>query len=237
MIKHTVRRVVLILLASLAALSIQAAEKHPFGIEDMAALHSARPIAVAPDGDTILYGVSFGGAKGPTNREWHLIAADGSNARKLTLPDRFTPSGFMKDGVALYGRLEVERRSQLAIVPLATGKPTITIALQSGIRSASISPDGSRFALLADPRSPDPLAATRTVVESDETSLYVVNCDGSNGSWWCPGLNNISEIAWSADGSTIGLTRMWTARRITRFGRVGPTRIAWRSSVGAPGDS
>ncbi|MCX6575454.1 MAG: prolyl oligopeptidase family serine peptidase [Candidatus Aminicenantes bacterium] len=205
MIKHTVRRVVLILLASLAALSIQAAEKHPFGIEDMAALRSARPIAVVPDGDTILYGVSFGGAKGPTNREWHLIAADGSNARKLTLPDRFTPSGFMKDGAALYGMLGVERRSQLAIVPLATGKPTITIALQSGIRSASISPDGSRFALLADPRSPDPLAATRTVVESDETSLYVVNCDGSNGSWWCPSLKNISEIAWSADSSKIAV--------------------------------
>ena len=205
MIKHTVRRLVLILLASLAALSIQAAEKHPFGIEDMAALRSARPIAIAPDGDTILYRVDFGGAKGPTNREWHLIAADGSNARKLTLPDRFSPSGFMKDGAALYGTLEVERRSQLAIVPLATGKPMITIALQSGIRSASISPDGSRFALLADPRPPDPLAATRTVIESDENSLYVVNCDGSNGSWWCPGLKNITEVAWSADGSRIAV--------------------------------
>ena len=205
MMKQTERRLVLILLASLAALSVQAAEKHPFGIEDMAALRSARPIAVAPDGDTILYGVSFGGAKGPTSREWHLIAADGSKARKLTLPDHFTPSGFMKDGAALYGLLEVERRSQLAIVPLATGKPMMTIALQSGIRSAYISPEGSRFALLADPRPPDPLATTRTVVESDETSLYVVNGDGSDGSWWCPNLKNISEIAWSADGSTIAV--------------------------------
>jgi dipeptidyl aminopeptidase/acylaminoacyl peptidase len=205
MTKQTMRRLVLILLASLAALSIQAAEKHPFSAEDMAALRSARPIAVGPDGDTILYRVDFGGAKGPTNREWHLIAADGSNRRKLTLPDRFTPSGFMKDGAALYGALEVERRSQLAIVPLAPGKPMITIALQSGIRSASISPDGSRFALLADPRPPDPLAATRTVVESDQISLYVVNCDGSNGSWWCPSLKNISEIAWAADNSKIAV--------------------------------
>jgi Tol biopolymer transport system component len=203
--KHTVYIVVLALLVSLAAVFIQAAEKHPFGAEDMAALRSAYPIAISPDGETILYGVSFGGPKGPTNREWHLVAVDGSNAHKLTLPDRFTPSGFMKDGSALYGTLGVERRTQLAIVPLATGKPTIIISLQSGIRSASISPDGTRFALLADPRPPDPLAETRTVVEGDENSLYVVNNDGSNGSWWCPGIKNISEIAWSADSATIAV--------------------------------
>jgi dipeptidyl aminopeptidase/acylaminoacyl peptidase len=203
--KHTVRIVVLALLVSLAAVFIQAAEKHPFGAEDMAALRSAHPIAISPDGETILYGVSFGGPKGPTNREWHLVAVDGSNARKLTLPDRFTPSGFMKDGTAIYGTLGVERRTQLAIVPLATGKPMIIISLQSGIRSTSISPDGTRFALLADARPPDPLAETRTVVESDENSLYVVNCDGSNGSWWCPGIKNIADIAWSVDSSMIAV--------------------------------
>jgi dipeptidyl aminopeptidase/acylaminoacyl peptidase len=203
MYKQTLRIVVFALCASLASVFIQASEKHPFGTEDMAALRSARPVAVASDGETILYGVTFGGPKGPTNHEWHLMAADGSNSRKLTLPDHFTPSGFMKDGGSLYGQLEVEHRSQLAIVPLATGKPTVIIALQSGISSAVISPDGSRFALLADPRSPDPLAETRKVVESDETSLYVVNGDGANGSWWCPGLKNITAVAWAADGSRI----------------------------------
>lgn len=203
MYKQTLRIVVFALCAGLASVFIQASEKHPFGTEDMAALRSARPVAVASDGETILYGVTFGGPKGPTNHEWYLMAADGSNSRKLTLPDHFTPSGFMKDGGSLYGQLEVEHRSQLAIVPLATGKPTVIIALQSGIRSAVISPDGSRFALLADPRSPDPLADTRKVVESDENSLYVVNGDGSNGSWWCPGLKSISAVAWSADSSMI----------------------------------
>lgn len=182
------------LLTVLIALFLQAAEKHPFGLDDMATLRSARALAVAPDGETILYEVVFGGAKGPTNREWHLIAADGSNERKLALPDHFSPLGFMKDGVSLYGRLEVERRSQLAIVPLATDKPTIIISLKSGMLSAVLSPDGSRFALLADPRPPDPLADTRSVVESDENSLYVVNSDGSDGAWWCPELKNISRL-------------------------------------------
>ena len=200
---HSGRFVVFVLLASLSAISIQAVEKHPFGIDDTAALRSASAIAVAADGETILYEVNFGAPKGPTNHEWYLIAADGTNARKLALPDHFTPSDFMKDGSALYGTLEVEHQNQLAIVPLATGKPTIIIALKSGIGSLKISPDGSRFALLADPRPPDPLAGTRTVVENDETSLYVVNSDGSGGGWWCPELKNISDLSWSPDGSKI----------------------------------
>jgi len=203
--KQAIRIVVLALFASLSAVLIQAAEKHPFGLEDVAALRSARPVAVSPDGETILYEVSFGGAKGRTNREWHLIVADGTHERKLTLPEHFTPLGFMKDGASLYGALEVENKSQLAIVPLETDKPMFIIALKTGVRFATISPDGSRFALLADPRPPDPLVATRTVIESDMTSLYVVNCDGSNGRWWCPGLTSITSLAWSADSSTIAV--------------------------------
>ena len=202
--KQIIFIIVLALFAGLTT-SIQAAEKHPFGKEDMAALRSARPVAVSPDGETILYEVAFGGTKGRTNHEWHLIAAAGTNDRKLTLPERFSPFGFMKDGASLYGMLEVEKKSQLAIVPLDSDKPTVIIALKSGIREAAVSPDGSRFALLADPRPPDPLADTRAVVESDKTSLYVVNCDGSDGGWWCPALTNIMSMAWSADASAIAV--------------------------------
>lgn len=197
--------IALAVFTALTVSSIPAGEKHPFGLEDLAALRSARPVAVSPDGETILYEVSFGGSKGRTNREWRLIAPDGSNDRKLTLPEHFVPLGFMEDGVSLYGTHEVENKSQLAVVPLDMDKPTVIIALKTGIRFATISPDGSRFALLADPRLPDSLVDTRTVVESDKTSLYVVNRDGSNGSWWCPGLTSITSLAWSADSSTIAL--------------------------------
>jgi dipeptidyl aminopeptidase/acylaminoacyl peptidase len=196
---------VLALFAGLSCRSMQAAEKHPFGVEDMTALRSARPVAVSPDGETILYEVSFGGAKGRSNREWHMISADGSNERKLTLPEHFAPLGFMKDGASLYGMLEVEKKGQLAVVPLDADKPTIIIALKNGIGFATISPDGSRFALLADPRPPDLLAEIRTVVESDQTSLYIVDRDGSHGSWWCPNITNIAGLAWSADSSTIAV--------------------------------
>jgi dipeptidyl aminopeptidase/acylaminoacyl peptidase len=203
--KQVICVMALALFAAFNAAPIQAAEKHPFGIEDLTVLRSARPAAVSPDGGSVLYEVAFGGKKGRTNREWRLIAADGSNDRKLSLPEHFFPAGFMKDGASLYGTYEVEKKSQLAVVPLDAEKATVIIALKNGIRSATISPDGSRFALLADPRPLDSQADTRTVVESDKASLYVVNRDGSNGGWWCPGITNITSLAWSADGSTIAV--------------------------------
>jgi dipeptidyl aminopeptidase/acylaminoacyl peptidase len=203
--KQAIRIMVLASLISLSAASVEATEKHPFGIDDMCSLRSARPIAVSPDGGTILYEVSFGGSKGRTNREWHMISADGLNGRKLTLPEHFAPLGYMKDGASLYGMMDVEKKGQLAVVPFDANKPTVIIALKNGIGFAAISPAGSRFALLADPRPLDPLAETRTVVESDQTSLYVVDHDGGNGSWWCPNIANIAGLAWSADSSKIAV--------------------------------
>lgn len=185
--------------------SVLAANKHPFGLDDYSSLRSARAIAVSPDGATVLYQVSWNGDKGPTKHEWHLIGADGANHRKLDLPESFEPAGFTKDGDALYGTYQVDKTSQLGIIPLGEGKPTKTVALGSGIKYALLSPDGNRFAILADSHQKNPLAEVRTVVESGQTSLYVLSGDGSNGEWWCPDLKDISTIAWSADASQIAV--------------------------------
>jgi dipeptidyl aminopeptidase/acylaminoacyl peptidase len=205
--------VALAVLASLAgatATRVLAADKHPFGIDDYSALRSARAVAVSPDGKTILYQVSFDGTTGPADkREWRLMDASGENSRKLELPENFEPSGFSKEGGALYGVYPVAKLGQLAIVPLAEGKPTQILALPSGIRSAIISPDGARFAVLADPRKKDPLAEVHTVVQNDETSLYIVGVNGTEGGWWCPALKDITDIAWSPDGSQIAVVTQW----------------------------
>jgi dipeptidyl aminopeptidase/acylaminoacyl peptidase len=189
---------------------VAAADKHPFNTDDYAAIHRARAVAVSPDGKTILYQVLFDGATGPVNKhDWHLIDVSGENARKLDLPEHFEPSGFTKDGNALYGIEPVAQVPQLAVVPLAEGSPTQILALPSGIHSVTISPDGLRFAVLADPRKKDPLAQVRTVVENDETSLYVVGANGAGGGWWCPTLKDITDIAWSPDGSQIAVVTQW----------------------------
>ena len=76
-----------------------------------------------------------------------------------------------------------------------------------------ISPDGVRFAVLADPRKPDPLSVVHTVVENDETSLYVVGANGTDAGWWCPTLEDITDVAWSLDGSQIAVISQWPKLR------------------------
>ncbi len=116
-----------VLLAAMAAIAgaARAADKHPFNFDDYTALHRAVPVAVSPDGKTILYAVSFEGTKGPEKHEWRLIGIAGDGERKLDLPEKFQPAGFTKDGAALYGIFEVDGKGQLAIVPLAPDKATL----------------------------------------------------------------------------------------------------------------
>jgi len=182
-----------------------AADKHPFGLDDYSALRHANASAVSPDGATILYAVAWNGDKGPVKHEWHLIGTDGSNPRKFDVPESFEPGGFTRDGGSLYGTYEVNKTSQLGIIPLGEDKPTKSLAVGSGVRSAQLSPDGTHFAILADPRKKDALAEVRTVVEEGQTSLYVAGAGDFNGSWWCPDLKNIASIAWSPDASQIAV--------------------------------
>jgi dipeptidyl aminopeptidase/acylaminoacyl peptidase len=188
-------------------------DQHPFSWDDYAALRSARAISVSPDGKTVLYEVSFDGDKGPTKHEWRLIDNSGENSRKLTLPEAFEPSGFTKDGAALFGFYEVDKKRQLGIVPLSGAMPTRIIALTNGVRQISMSPDGNRFAITADPRPIDPLADVRHVIENDVASIYVASEDGSGGSWWCSDLKDVAALAWSADSLQLAV--------VTQFQKIG----------------
>ena len=187
--------------------------RHPFTFDDAATLHSAASVAVSPDGKSVLYRVRFGGAKGPDNTEWHLIAIAGGESRKISVPEKFRPAGFTRDGAALYGTYEVNKMAQLATLELAppntaaaaAATPVPLTALPRGVHSSMISPDGSHYAILADPRLPDPLAEVHTVIENEPSSLYVIGADGAGGAWWCPTLKDVNDIAWSPDGASIAV--------------------------------
>jgi len=190
----------------------------PFTAKDWAGLHSAHAAAVSVNG-TILYSVTYGAEKGPTHTDWWTIGSDGNSARKLDVPDGFHPMGFTRDGQGLYGGWKVNDHQQFAIFALKDGKiapsPSTVVVLPRGVGSASPSPDGKRFAMTADPREPDPLDNTRHVQENEETSLYVVNADGTGGAWWCKDLKYISgtitvgggasAAAWSADSNSLAV--------------------------------
>jgi dipeptidyl aminopeptidase/acylaminoacyl peptidase len=196
-------------------LAVAQITRHPLTFDDAATLRHADAIAISPDGKTLLYRVRFGGTKGPDTTEWKLMPVAGGDSRPLSIPEKFTPAGFTRDGTALYGMYEVGKMAQLATLQLASANtaaaagamPVPLTALPRGIHSALISPDGSRYALLADPRLPDPLDDVHTVIEAGATSLYVINADGTGGAWWCPTLRDIAEegLAWSRDGASFAV--------------------------------
>jgi dienelactone hydrolase len=200
-----------------ASAQTSAAAKHAFTPHDWASLHSAGVTAVSPDG-TILYVVTFGGERGTTHQEWWTIAHDGSHATKLDLPEGFSPMGFTRDGHGLYGAWKVNGERQLAMFAVHEGKaatvPATVVLLPRGIDAALPNPQGTAFAIVADPRTPDPLNDVRHVQGPDESSIYMVKSDGTGGQWWCPSLKGVSggvtgggsgAIAWSADGQSLAV--------------------------------
>jgi dipeptidyl aminopeptidase/acylaminoacyl peptidase len=205
--------ITILFVSSLATSPAQTTSKHPFAAEDWSILHSAEPQAISVDGQSILYSVNHGAAKGPTQHEWWTIRPDGTHAQKLDLPADFHPEGFTRDASALYGSFKINNQMQFAVFALkglsATATPQTAVFLPNGIEAAKASPDGVRYAILANPRPHDPEEGVHTVVEPSETSLYVVNADGTQGQWWCPGLKMISgspaSLAWSGDSSSLAV--------------------------------
>ena len=188
---------------SLGAAPLLAADKRPFASSDFTSLRSAMPVAISPDGKAILFDVRFFGDKGAAKDEWHTVAATGGDALKLDLPEKFTPSGYTRDG-ALFGEFRIDDQTQLAIVPVIPGKPTVIFTLPRGSRGAAISPDGAKIAVLSDPRAKD-THDQHNVVENDEASLYVFDIHSNGGAWWCPDLRTISDFAWSKDSRRLAV--------------------------------
>jgi len=180
--------------------------KHAFSLEDWAALPTAAPKAVSPDGNWILYSVMHGASKGPFVFELRLMHPDGSGNRRIELPDNFDLRGFTVDG-RLFGSFRAKSGPEIAVFSLSSlgkdGTPEVEIKLPAGAQNATVSPDGRRLALTLDPRPADPLAAVHTVVRADESSLYVVNMDGTDGGWWQKQLKNVGQIVWSPDSSRV----------------------------------
>ena len=207
------------LVISMAAVAAggQGAGRHAYTVHDWAAARSASPVAVSPDGATILYRVGYGAESGDGGHEFWFVHPDGSGAVKLELPDGFSPAGFMAAGGALYGSWTVNGQGQLAVFAMsgekAAAAPSMVVALPRGEEGILPSPDGTRFAVIADPRAPDALEAVRTIVEPEQASLYVVRADGTGGAWECAAVHGLAggegssdlPIAWSPDGASVAM--------------------------------
>ena len=141
--------------------------------------------------------------KGPPSTNGTRSQPAGGGDLKLDLPEKFTPSGFTRDG-ALFGEYRIDDQTQLAIVPITSGKPTVIFTLPRGSRAPAISPDGAKIAVLSDSRAKDK-HDQHNVVENDEASLYVFDLHSQGGAWWCQELRAISDFAWSKDSSRLAV--------------------------------
>ncbi len=203
-IRHRVHWIVgALVFCSLSTAPLLAADKRPFASSDFTSLRSATPIAISPDGKAILFDVHWFDEKGPAKHEWRTVPAAGGDAVKLDLPEKFKPSGYTRDG-ALFGEYRLDDQTQLAVVPLTSGKPTVIFTLPRGSRAATISPDGAKIAVLSDSRAKDK-HDEHTVVENDESSLYVFDLHSHDGAWRCQELRTVSDFAWSKDSSRIAV--------------------------------
>lgn len=183
----------------------EAASKHVFGLDDLSSLRYAHGIAIDPAGKHVLYVVNYFGPTGPEKQQVHEIGAAGDGDRALSLPEQFTPAGFMADGDTLYGGYDLDGNQQLAFVSLDDTKPMRLFVFPTGMHDPVISPDGKHLAMLRDPRPKDTLQKVREVIENDQSRIYVQDADGTHGGWWCPDLNFVGEVAWSPDGSRLAV--------------------------------
>jgi dipeptidyl aminopeptidase/acylaminoacyl peptidase len=203
-VRHRLIRIAgALIFCNLTAAPLVAADKRPFSSSDFTSLRSATPVAISPDGKAILLDVHFFEEKGPAKDEWRTVPAAGGDALKLDLPEKFTPSGFTRDG-ALFGEYRIDDQTQLAIVPITSGKPTVIFTLPRGSHAPAISPDGAKIAVLADARPKDK-HDQHNVIENDEASLYVFDLSSHGGGWWCQELRAISDFAWSKDSSRLAV--------------------------------
>ena len=199
---------IILLLGAIVGLG-QTGAKHPFGPEDWAALRVAHAVALASDGNWVLYEVNHGADQGPEQSEWWMIHSDGTGRHRVDLPRDFSPWGFTLRGDSLYGSWRTGGKSQFAVFGLRgiteQSVPSITVSLPRGVGTATPSPDGSEFALTFDPRPPDPAGDVRSVEEPEQAAIYVVSADGSRGARWCDRLNHVSEVAWSPDDRSLAV--------------------------------
>lgn len=186
-------------------LIVHASPTHSFGADDLSSLRNAHGVAVDPSGKHVLYVVNYFGATGPQKHEVHEIGFAGDGDRLLTLPEQFTPAGFLADGSTLYGGYEIDGNQQLAFVSLGGTQPMRFVVFPAGMHDPVLSPDGKQLALLTDPRPKDTLEDVREVVANDESRLYVMDAAGTHGGWWCPDLNYITQVAWSPDGKRLAV--------------------------------
>jgi dipeptidyl aminopeptidase/acylaminoacyl peptidase len=200
--------------------------RRPIDFDDLYRLPVAADPQLSPDGTDVVYVVTMADREADENRSalW-LAAADGASpARKITngpadSAPRWTPDA----GSILFLRKPsqggAEARPQVFRLPRNGGEPVQLTALDGGVSSFAVSPDGNTLAVTSsvDLDPPDqpktaPVVTDRLGYKADGAGLlkgrrphlFVVGIEpGSEARQLTEGDKSISGPAWSPDGTRI----------------------------------
>lgn len=196
--------------ALLLALSIPVAAKQPLTIEDIVNLKTVTDPQISPDGDWVLYVVTY-----PQHGSdiW-LISGDGGTARQFTshpgpdLHPRWAPDG--KTIAFLSTRPDEKAKAQIHLIPADGGESKALTDESESVDAFAWSPDGSSIAYTVIQEEDEELKNRKEKQEDHvvadqprQRRLKIIPATGGQPKTVSPENRSVFNFAWSPDGKTV----------------------------------
>ena len=196
------------------------ATRRPFRAKDLLNQVVIQGLAVAPDGDSIVYARRTVEDNKYARRLWRIAYKGGRPEQLTTAKSNDTRPRFSPDGSSLAFVSDRSGKPQVWVMPLTGGEPRQLTDLPNGAGGADWSPDGKRLLFLAPSgekrfivgKDDDPIA--RRILDytwqidgggyRDEfTSVWVTDIDGGKPLRLTAPTYDVGAACWSPDGKRI----------------------------------
>ncbi|PJJ99029.1 peptidase S9 [Lysobacteraceae bacterium NML91-0213] len=197
-------------------------------LEQIASTRTASGVAISPDGSEIAYVLAVPrlpgvDEDGPARTELHVVSRNGDSRGYVTGKSNVAALQWFPDGrsLAFLSKREGDATRGVYRIPLRGGEAVRFASLKTDISGYSLSPDGSRIALLATQPESDALAAqrkqgfTQKVYEEDwrPTTLWIRDVDGDADARALAIDGSVQSVHWSPAGDRLAL--VVTPRQLT----------------------
>ena len=197
-------------------------------LEQIAKTRTASSVAISPDGSEIAYVLAVPrqpgvDPDGPARTELHVVSRAGDDRGYVTGNSNVASPQWFPDGrsLAFLSKREGDGTRGVYRIPLRGGEAVRFASLETDISGYSLSPDGTRVALLAPQAASGALAAqrkqgfTQKVYEEDwrPTGLWIQDVDGKAEARRLEIEGSVQGVHWSPAGDRLAL--VVTPRQLT----------------------